>query len=195
MIAQGAERHRTTARQSRGPLATLPALTAVLLAVMLGACQAQREQGRRDAAREYTDRICRLAGDDPIIAAAVGAFVTEAVPRVGLFLYIPSTDSSPPPAGVQALQDKGTTFLYSTAPAQQAAVESRVHAIGDFPSLLVAYHGMVKSDPMHPAVKLSGRYVTGPTRGASTGIRAVMPQCDSTGAWQVPAPSGSAGAD
>lgn len=169
---------------------------AVAVAVgMLAACEAQQQADRRAAAHDYTDRICRLTGDDPIIAAAVYGFVGQMTPRVGLFLYIPGNDSSPPPAAVQALQDKGSTFLYSADPTQQAVVERRLATIGDFPSLLVAYHGLVKDGAMHPVVKLSGTFVTGPTRGTSTGVRAVTPVCDSSGAWQPPDRTTKAGAE
>jgi len=84
--------------------------------------------------------------------------------------------------------------MYSNDPAQQSVVEGQLNAVGDYPTLLVAYHGLVRADRLHPVVKLSGRYVSGPPRGKSIAVRVIAPQCDSTGAWRVIAPTGSTGA-
>jgi hypothetical protein len=163
-----------------------------LVVMAAGGCTAERQAARRDAAREYTDRICRLAGDDAIMPAAVDGFIDGLQPRVRRFAYIPGTDSSPPPAAIQALQDRGPTYLYSTDPAQQATVERQLDAIGDFPTLLVVYHGLTKQDALRPVVRLSGRYISGTgARGTVIGVRAITSQCDSTGTWRpVPAAGG-----
>lgn len=162
---------------------------------LLCSCQAERQGARKSAGRDYTNRICRLAGDDAIITAAVYGFVGRAEPRVGRFVYIPGTDSTPPPAGIQALQDRGPTYLYSADSALRAPVERQLEAVGDYPTLLVAYHGLTKADALHPAVKLSGHYVTGTgVVGKSLGVKTISPQCDSSGSWVAPGAAGESGA-
>ena len=161
---------------------------------LLGACEAQQQADRRASAREFTNKMCQLSPDDTVIAAAIYGFTAQADPRAGRFVFIPGTDSSLPPAGTQALEDRGPTYMYSTDPAQQAVVLGQLNSVGDYPTLLVSYHGLVRTDPLHPVVKLSGAYVSGPPRGKSIAVRAVAPQCDSTGAWRVAGPASGPGA-
>jgi len=102
-------------------------------------------------------------------------------------VYIPATDSTPPPAAVQRMQARRTTYMYSTVPSQQAVVENRIKSYGDFDALLVAYHGLLKTDPLHPVVTFSGHYIGGTKmRGHTLGPYRITPQCDSTGAWTTP---------
>jgi hypothetical protein len=175
-----------------GPrIARVATIVAVLV---LAACEARQGADRREAGREFANKACELSTDDTVITVAVYAFIAQADPQVGRFVYIPGTDSSLPPAGTQAVQDKGPTYMYSPDPAQQAVVVGQLNAVGDYPTLLVSYHGLVRTDRLHPVVKLSGQYVSGPPRGKAIGIRAIAPQCDSTGAWRAPPRSGGPGA-
>jgi hypothetical protein len=166
----------------------------LIAVVVLAGCEARQAADRREAGREFANKVCELSTDDTIITVAVHAFIAQAQPQVGRFVYITGTDSSLPPAGTQAVQDKGPTYMYSPDPAQQAVVVRQLNAVGDYPTLLVSYHGLVRTDRLHPVVKLSGEYVSGAPRGKAIGIRAIAPQCDSTGAWRVPPLSGGAGA-
>jgi hypothetical protein len=125
-----------------------------------------------------------------VIAAALTAFVDHADPEPGFLVYIPATDSTPPPAAVQRMQDRRTTYMYSPIPAQQAAVENRIKSYGDYDALLIAYHGLSKTDPLHPVVTFSGHYIGGAKmRGHVVGPFKIAPVCDSTGAWSTPATS------
>ncbi|MFI5248998.1 MAG: hypothetical protein ACHQTF_03485 [Gemmatimonadales bacterium] len=174
---------------------TATALVAGTVAVLaLCGCEARQAADRREAGREFANKVCELSTDDTVITVAVYAFIRQARPAVGRFVYIPGTDSSLPPAGTQAVQDKGPTYMYSPDPAQQAVVVRQLDAVGDYPTLLVSYHGLVRTDRLHPVVTLSGEYVSGAPRGKAIGIRAIAPQCDSTGVWRVPPPPGGAGA-
>jgi hypothetical protein len=131
--------------------------------------------------------MCTLAGDDAIIAPAVTGFLDKSDPEPGFLLYIPSTDSTPPPAAVQAMQDRRTTYMYSTDPSQQAVVEQRIKSYGGYDALLVAYHGISRADPLHPVVTFSGRYVAGSeSRGKPLGPFKITLQCDSAGDWHAP---------
>jgi len=160
----------------------------VAVCCLLAACNGQKQVA--DAARQYTNRICAQSGDDPIIAAALTGFLNRSDPEPAFLLYIPSTDSTPPPAAVQAMQERRTTYMYSTDPAQQAIVEKRITSYGNYDAFVVAYHGLSKTDPLHPVVTFSGHYVTGTSvRGRPLGPFQIAPQCDSTGEWQTPAPA------
>jgi hypothetical protein len=171
------------------------AVGSVLIAVIvLAGCEARQAADRREAGREFANKVCELSSDDTVITVAVHAFIAQAQPEVGRFVYIVGTDSSLPPAGTQAVQDKGPTYMYSPDPAQQAIVVHQLDAVGDYPTLLVSYHGLVRTDRLHPVVKLSGEYVSGPPRGKAIGIRAIAPRCDSTGVWRVPAGPAPGGA-
>lgn len=170
------------------------AFASAFAVLLLGGCEARQAADRREAGREFANKICELSTDDTVITVAVYAFIRQARPEVGRFVYIAGTDSSLPPAGTQAVQDRGPTYMYSPDPAQQAVVVRQLDAVGDYPTLLVSYHGLVRTDRLHPVVKLSGQYVSGPPRGKAIGIRAIAPQCDSTGVWRVPPPPGGAGA-
>jgi hypothetical protein len=165
-----------------------------VLLVVFAACEARQAADRAEAGRDFANKACELSSDDTVITVAVYAFIAQANPQVGRFVYIPGTDSSLPPAGTQAVQDKGPTYMYSPDPAQQAVVVHQLDAVGDYPTLLVSYHGLVRTDRLHPVVKLSGEYVSGPPRGKAIGIRAIAPRCDSTGVWRAPRPSGGTGA-
>jgi hypothetical protein len=168
--------------------------SALVAVLVLAGCEARQAADRREAGREFANKVCELSSDDTVITVAVYAFIAQARPEVGRFVYIVGTDSSLPPAGTQAVQDKGPTYMYSPDPAQQAVVVRQLDAVGDYPTLLVSYHGLVRTDRLHPVVKLSGEYVSGPARGKAIGIRAIAPQCDSTGVWRTPPPPGGAGA-
>jgi hypothetical protein len=122
-----------------------------------------------------------------VIAVALTAFLDNSDPEPGFLVYIPATDSTPPPAAVQRMQDRRTTYMYSTVPSQQAVVENRIKSYGDYDALLVAYHGLSKTDPLHPVVTFSGHYIGGAkVRGHVLGPLAIRPRCDSAGAWSAP---------
>jgi hypothetical protein len=151
--------------------------------------------GGTAGSKNSTNRLCEQAGDDSVIAAALTSFLDHSDPEPGFLVYIPATDSTPPPAAVQRMQDRRTTYMYSAVPSQQAVVENRIKSYGDYDALLVAYHGLSKTDPLHPVVTFSGHYIGGTkVRGHVLGPLSIKPQCDSTGAWSTPPANAQAGA-
>jgi hypothetical protein len=137
--------------------------------------------------RGMTNALCERGGDDSIVAAAVTGFLNQSDPEPGFLVYIPATDSTPPPAAVQEMQNRRTTYMYSSDPTQQATVDKKIASYGDYDVLLVAYHGITKTDPLHPVVTFSGHYTGGAkVRGHTLGPLRIAPQCDSTGSWSVP---------
>ncbi len=149
--------------------------------IAIGACQGNSE-------RTMANRMCEQAGDDSVLAAALTGFVNRANPEPGFLAYIPATDSTPPAAAVQQMENRRTTYMYSTDPKLQAQVNDQIKSYGDYDALLVAYHGITKTDPLHPAVTFSGHYITGSkVVGQTVGPFQITPECDTTGSWTVPA--------
>src|SRR5665213_3749233 len=105
--------------------------SAIIAVLVLGGCESRQAADRREAGREFANKICEVSTDDTIITVAVHAFIAQARPEVGRFVYIAGTDSSLPPAGTQAVQDKGPTYMYSPDPAQQAVVVHQLDGVGD----------------------------------------------------------------
>lgn len=139
------------------------------------------------AVARYARDACRLAPDSTVLFNGVKDFITDADPFPQRFLYIPGTDSTPPEDGVLALQDKGPTYMYPASGDQQAVVRSKLSSIGDFASLLVAYHGFKRTDATHAVIRLSGVYVTGKADGKTIPVTDFQMHCDSAG-WHGPKP-------
>jgi hypothetical protein len=136
----------------------------------------------------YAKAVCRQASDTAIVPTAIRAYILNLNPTPQRFLYIPGTDSTPPDAVVAALQDGGHTYLYSAVPAQQAPVKAQLHSVGDYPSLLVWWHGMTKAeDGVHATVTLSGQYVGESEDGKAVPLTHVEVVCDTSG-WHATLP-------
>ena len=131
--------------------------------------------------------VCTQSADTAIVPTAIRAYIDGMDPLPRRFLYIPGSDSSPTPIGVATLQDKGPTYMYTSAPAQQAAFKSQLHSVGDYPSLLLWYHGASRTDDTHATVTLSGQYVGDVIDGKATHRTPVAVQCDSSG-WHASVP-------
>ncbi|HWZ58667.1 MAG TPA: hypothetical protein VNW46_06770 [Gemmatimonadaceae bacterium] len=136
----------------------------------------------------YAKTICRQVADTAVIPTAIRAYIATRDPVPSRFLYVPATDSSPTEIGVQTLQERGPTYMYGNAPTQQAQIKSQLHSVGDYPSLLVWYHGATRTDETHAVVTLSGQYVGDPEDGKSTPLTHVAVSCDSAG-WHAVAPA------
>lgn len=157
---------------------------------LLAACEAQH----KGAVEQYGKLICRTASDSTVIAVAVRAYVNDVNPAPRRFLYLPGNDSTPPEAAVAVLQDVGPTYVYSMDPKLQTPLRKLLVTAGDYPTLLLEYHGLQRADPMHPIVTLSGHYVTGSFDGNDASRRTIALACDSTG-WRAPSTSRSSLAD
>jgi len=157
-------------------LATATALAATIGA--LGACG-------ESATVHYARTVCAQSADTGIVPVAIRAYIASQAPLPRRFAYVPGKDSSPTDAVIAALQDKGPTYLYSLDPALQGPVKKQLHSLGDYPTLLLWYHGVTRSDESHAVVSLSGAYVGDVNDGTPTPLAAVAVHCDSLG-WQAP---------
>jgi hypothetical protein len=175
----------TGGRGSRRGRAGWLAAQLTCLAALTAACA---DSG---AVARYARDACRLAPDSTVEFRGVHDFITDAEPTPQRFLYIPGTDSTPPDPGILALQDKGPTYMYPPSGSQQQTVRTKLSSIGDFASLLVAYHGFKRTDATHAVIKLSGVYVTGKSDGKTIPVTDFAMTCDSSG-WHGPKAHSSA---
>jgi len=135
----------------------------------------------------FAKTVCRQTADTAIVPTGIRAYIASQEPLPRRFLYVPATDSSPTEIGVATLQDKGPTYMYTTTmPAQQAQVKSQLHSVGDYPSLLLWYHGATRTDETHAVVTLSGQYVGDVDDGKPTPLTHVAVMCDTAG-WHAAA--------
>jgi hypothetical protein len=158
-----------------------PLLLAVAQVVVVMGCG-------ESATVHFAKTVCRQTADTAIVPTAIRAYIDGQDPLPRRFLYIPATDSSPTAAGVLTLQDKGPTYMYTSAPAGQAQVKFQLHSVGDYPSLLLWYHGATRTDDVDAVVTLSGQYVGDVDDGKPTPLTHVAVLCDSTG-WHAAAPA------
>jgi hypothetical protein len=169
-----------TRRGSRGGRPGRLAAQLIGVAVLTAACA---ESG---AVARYARDACRLAPDSAVVFRGFRDFVTSAAdPTPQRFLYVPGTDTTPPDAGILALQDKGPTYMYPPSGPQQAIVKTKLTSIGDFASLLVAYHGFKRTDAEHATLRLSGTYISGKADGHTVPVTDYPLACDSSG-WHGP---------
>jgi hypothetical protein len=166
-------------RRSHGGRPGRVAAKLTCIAALSAAC------AEKGAVARYARDACRLAPDSTVLFNGIKDFITDASPTPQRFLYIPGTDSTPPDPGVLALQDKGPTYMYPASGDQQAVVRTKLSSIGDFASLLVAYHGFKRTDETHAVIRLSGVYVTGKSDGKTIPVTDFQMHCDSAG-WHGP---------
>ena len=169
-----------TRRGSRGGRPGRLAAQLIGFSVLTAACA---ESG---AVARYARDACRLAPDSVVVFHGVRDYITSAAdPTPQRFLYVPGTDSTPPDPGILALQDKGPTYMYPASGDQQAIVKTKLTSIGDYASLLVAYHGFKRTDAQHATIRLSGTYISGKADGHTVPVQDYPLACDSSG-WHGP---------
>ena len=166
-------------RGFRGGRAGWLAAQLIGFAVLATAC------ADKGAVARYARDACRLAPDSTVLFNGIRDYVMEQEPFPQRFLYVPATDSTPPDPGLLALQDKGPTYMYPASGPQQATVRTKLTSIGDYASLLVAYHGFKRQDAQHATIGLSATYVTGQADGKTVPLQQYQVHCDSSG-WHGP---------
>jgi hypothetical protein len=151
--------------------------SAVLVAFTLHAC------GDRATPSHRPLLGCGAPGDE-VVSMAVTEYLKKVTPPPKRFLVSVGTDSALPDAAGQALQDKGPTFLYPADPGQQTVVRKQLAAKGNFPTLLIAYHGLRQLDDTRAVVRVGGHFVGGAEDGRAAPSGVIYFQCD-TARWHV----------
>jgi hypothetical protein len=146
----------------------------LLVLPLLAACGGERSAGRSSAFGGGAD--CPAPGD-ALVADAVAIYADSlAVPKPMRFLLVVGGDTALPDPARQTLQNKGPTYLYSADSKAQEQVKGKLISVGDYPSLLVTYHGMQASGDS-ATVRFGGWYVSGEHDGKAAPRRTLHFGC------------------
>ena len=121
---------------------------------------------------------CR-APVDAAVRAAVTEYIKGAKPKPERFLMSTAEDALGP-GGVQALQDRGPTYLFPDDPIQQSMVRAQLHDKGDYTTLLVRRRSANVKDT-EASVALDGQYVGGAEDGKAVAPRTFHFFCQHSG--------------
>lgn len=169
----------------------LPGLLLVLAPVAL-ACGGGEGGGRQRAATG-----CARLDTSAVVKAAVLQFVATTEPKPLRFLYVPGTSETLPEAGIQALQDKGPTYIFPSDSASQRKVREQLARVGPWNALLVTWHGMTQPTPESATVRIGGRFVGSDNDGQEVPVRDIGFACrtagDSAYQWRPTTGAGGSG--
>ena len=136
-----------------------PAVSAALVAAALMTAACSGGGGNKTAAGP----TCRQSKDSATWRAVV-AYTKSSDPYAQRFLSASKGDSALPEVGLQALQDRGPTWLFPKDSAGRAKVRDRLND-GIANTMLVYWHGVTPEGDSAIAVRLSGRYIGGKIDG------------------------------
>jgi len=157
-------------------LGAVPAVLALLTAT-LAACGGSADSGRQSASGPCASL------DAPRYDTAVEEFLKELDPKPLRFLTAPTGDSALPGAAVDALQEKGPTFIFPADSAQRQQVLATLEEKGAYPTLLVLYGGTTRDAKGMTTVRFTGRFVDKDDAGIVAPLKAMTFQCKD-GRWQ-----------
>jgi hypothetical protein len=151
-------------------------LLAIISAAGIAAACSASESSPRAAARPCpTPR-------DTILGKSVETFIKSAQPTAYRFLIATGTDSALPPHGHWPLQGRTPLYYYPADPAQQQKFVTDLYRRGNYPTLLVSYHGQDTLEDGRIRTMLSGSYIGGSNAGKTMPQTAVVFDCQATGA-------------
>lgn len=136
-----------------------PAVPAVVVAAALTLAACSGGDSRKTAAGV----TCRQSNDSATWRAVV-AYAKSSQPYAQRFLSAASGDSALPEVGVEALQDRGPTWLFPADSAGRTKVRDRLND-GIANTLLVYWHGFQQEGDTAMTVRLNGRYIGGAHEG------------------------------
>ncbi len=136
-----------------------PAVPAVVLAAVLTLAACSGGDSRKTPA----GATCRQSNDSATWRAVV-AFAKSSDPYAQRFLSASTGDSALPEVGVEALQDRGPTWLFPADSAGRTKVRDRLND-GVANTLLVYWHGFQHEGDTAMTIRLSGRYIGGAHEG------------------------------
>ena len=136
-----------------------PAVPAVIAAVALTLAACSGGDSKKTAAGV----TCRQSNDSATWRAVV-AYAKSSDPFAQRFLSAASGDSALPEVGVEALQDRGPTWLFPADSAGRTKVRDRLND-GVANTMLVYWHGIQQEGDTAMTIRLSGRYVGGAREG------------------------------
>src|SRR6478672_439970 len=148
-----------------------PAVPAVLLAAALTLAACSGGDSKKTAAGV----TCRQSTDSATCRAVV-AYAKSSDPFAQRFLCASSGDSALPEVGVEALQDRGPTWLFPADSAGRTKVRDRLND-GIANTLLVYWHGTQQEGDTAMTIRLSGRYIGGAREGTLSKAKVYRFKC------------------
>ena len=136
-----------------------PAVSAAFVAAVLTIAACSGGDGKKTAASVE----CRQSKDSATWRAVV-AYAKASDPYAQRFLSASTGDSALPEVGLQALQDRGPTWLFPKDSAGRVKVRDRLND-GIANTMLVYWHGVTQEGDSAIALRLSGRYIGGKLDG------------------------------
>jgi hypothetical protein len=131
----------------------------VLIAAVLTLAACSGGDSRKTAAGV----TCRQSKDSATWRAVV-AYAKSSDPYAQRFLSAAAGDSALPEIGLEALQDRGPTWLFPADSAGRTKVRDRLND-GIANTLLVYWHGTQFEGDTAMTIRLSGRYIGGANEG------------------------------
>jgi hypothetical protein len=136
-----------------------PAVPAAVLAAALTLAACSGGDSRKTA----SGVSCRQSNDSATWRAVV-AYAKSSDPYAQRFLSASAGDSALPEVGLEALQDRGPTWLFPADSAGRSKVRDRLND-GIATTMLVYWHGTQQEGDTAMTIRLSGRYIGGKYEG------------------------------
>ncbi len=147
----------------------------LVLAAVVTACSGGGESG---AQRQVARGDCPVPGSS-LVAAAAEEYVERLKPTPRRFLLAVGGDTALPEPAKQVMQDKGPTYLYPGDTSAQRQIRDRLVGAGEWPTLMVTYHGVQQDTEDRASVRLAGHWVIGELDGTRAPAQRIVFACDS----------------
>ena len=156
-------------------MTTTRSIQTLALAAITTSCSGGSDSsGQRRVARGD----CPAPGN-ALVAMAAEEYIERMTPTPRRFLLAVGGDTALPEAARQVMQDKGPTYLYPADSNAQVQIRDRLSGAGDWPALMVTYHGTRQDTENQASVRLAGHWVIGELDGTRAPARSVVFACDS----------------
>ena len=129
-------------------------------------------------ARRVAQGDCPAPGN-ALVAMAAEEYVERLKPTPRRFLLAVGGDTALPEAARQVMQDKGPTYLFPADTAAQQQIKDRLSGAGEWPALLVTYHGVNQDTEDRASVRLAGHWFIGELDGTRSPAQRIVFACDS----------------
>lgn len=128
--------------------------------------------------RQVARGDCPVPGN-ALVAMAAEEYVERIKPTPRRFLLAVGGDTALPEAAKQVMQDKGPTYLYPADSAARQQIKDRLAGAGEWPALMVTYHGVQQDTEDRASVRLAGHWIIGELDGTRSPAQRIVFACDS----------------
>ena len=157
-------------------MTTIRGTSMLAIAAVATACSGGGESG--GGARTVARGDCPAPGN-ALVAMAAKEYVERMTPTPRRFLLAVGGDTALPEAAKQVMQDKGPTYLFPADTTAQQQIKDRLAGAGEWPALLVTYHGVNQDTEDRASVRLAGHWFIGELDGTRAPAQRIVFACDS----------------